>query len=101
MNGNANPQYHSIRKENESPLHHALREILLIESGRTIRHNMADAEMWQAMTDIARGALEADRREELEAQRLARKHVTTGNRLEFTYRPTPPSGPPPKESEES
>jgi hypothetical protein len=42
-------------------LHAALRDILLVESGRTIRHNMTDEEMWQAMTDIARAALEADR----------------------------------------
>lgn len=38
-----------------------------------------------------------ERRLELERQRLARKHVSSGNRLGFTYRPTPPSGPPPKE----
>lgn len=55
------PLYVSKRKDGESGLHHALREILLIESGHTIRHNMTDAEMWQRMTDIARAALEADR----------------------------------------
>lgn len=43
-------------------LRHALREILLIESGRSIRHNMTDEEMWQAMTDLARAALEETRR---------------------------------------
>ena len=86
--------YHGIRKEGESPLHHALCEILLVEAGRGIRHGMSDAEMWQAMSDIARAALKGDR---LETARLARKHVTAGNRLEFTARPTPPSGPPPEE----
>ena len=55
--GTKPPTYHSVRNEGESPLHHALREILLVESGRTIRHNMTDEEMWQAMTDIARAAL--------------------------------------------
>jgi hypothetical protein len=41
----------------------ALRDILLIESGRNIRYTrrLSDKEMWQAMTDIARTALEADR----------------------------------------
>ena len=58
---NAASRYYSRGKPGESPLHHALREILLIESGRGIRHNMTDEEMWQAMTDIARAALEGDR----------------------------------------
>ena len=51
----------SKRNDGESALHHALREILLVEAGRSIRHNMTDAEMWQRMTDIARAALEGDR----------------------------------------
>jgi uncharacterized coiled-coil DUF342 family protein len=38
-------------------LSEALRAILLFESGHSIRHNMTDKEMWQAMTDIARAAL--------------------------------------------
>ena len=57
-----NAAYISRRKPGESEEHHALREILLIESGRSIRHNMTGAEMWQAMTDIARHALEEARR---------------------------------------
>jgi hypothetical protein len=51
------------------------------------------------MARLARIELDAQaRREHLEAERLSRKHVTTGNRLEFTHRPTPPSGPPPQRS---
>ncbi len=53
--------YVSKRKDGESALHHALREILLVESGQGIRHNMTHEERWQRMTDIARAALEADR----------------------------------------
>jgi hypothetical protein len=36
------------------------------------------------------------RREHLEAERLDRKHIGGPHRLEFTVRPTPPSGPEPK-----
>lgn len=48
------------------------------------------------MARLARNELDARaRREHLDAQRLARKHVGGPHRLEFTVRPTPPSGPPP------
>ena len=53
--------YVSKRKPGETVEHHALREILLIESGRSIRHRMTDEKMWQAMTDVARAALEEAR----------------------------------------
>ena len=52
-----------VRVTGKSPHVAALRDILLVESGRNIRYSrrLSDEEMWQAMTDIARAALEATR----------------------------------------
>lgn len=44
---------------------------------------------------LARRRAKRALRRELEAARLARKHVVERGVIEFTYRPTPPSGPSP------
>lgn len=50
------------------------------------------------MARLARIELDtAARREYLEAARLARRHVVERGEIGFTYRPTPPSGPPPED----
>jgi hypothetical protein len=59
----ADQETFEVRLTSESELRKALRDILLIESGRSIRYTrrLTDEQMWQAMTDIARAALEATR----------------------------------------